>query len=176
MVEPNDDGSTISIAGPDHPRLLSDIAGVLALSGISIRSARMTAMAERGLTRWNVGNTAVDEVRIRHRLERLAGGTLNLEGNQASLPKSGAPPARVEFLGNASRSASVLEVQAADHRGLVWRICRGIADAGVRVRSAHIETLGREAVDVFYLVNGSGSALTPDAMSLVEQRVRQALG
>jgi [protein-PII] uridylyltransferase len=61
----------------------------------------------------------------------------------------------------ASASATVVEVRAADRPGLLYRLGRALAMMGVSVRGARVVTLGAEAVDVFYLQDGSGSPLDP---------------
>ena len=70
-------------------------------------------------------------------------------------PTQIAPP-RVVWLDAASRSATVVEVRAHDSQGLLYRLTRVLADAGMSVRSARIRTLGAEAVDTFYLADGDG--------------------
>ncbi len=57
---------------------------------------------------------------------------------------------------SASRTATVVEVRAHDAPGLLWRIGRALGDCGLDVRAARVETLGAEAVDVFYVVDTSG--------------------
>jgi len=44
---------------------------------------------------------------------------------------------------------------------------------GVDVRSAHLDTLGPQAHDVFYLVGPTGRALAPDVANAVADDVRQ---
>jgi [protein-PII] uridylyltransferase len=66
-----------------------------------------------------------------------------------------APP-KVTLVDDASRTATVIEVRAHDRPGLLWRIGRALGDCGLDVRAARVETLGAEAVDVFYVVDASG--------------------
>jgi [protein-PII] uridylyltransferase len=66
-----------------------------------------------------------------------------------------APP-KVTLVNDASRTATVIEVRAHDRPGLLWRIGRALGDCGLDVRAARVETLGAEAVDVFYVVDASG--------------------
>jgi [protein-PII] uridylyltransferase len=69
----------------------------------------------------------------------------------------------------------VLEVRAGDQRGLVSRVCRVIAESGAFVRSAHIETLGHQAADVFYLVDADGGRLPAHLEAAVVTRVTAVL-
>ena len=125
---------------------------------------------------WDVTNHEVDDVRLRHRLERLLDDPTALTKRLAEPSHDSDLPAHIGFIVGASESASVLEVRAADHPGLVSRICRAISDAGAIVRSAHIETLGRQAVDVFYLADESGGPLAPETERSIETGIRSSLG
>jgi [protein-PII] uridylyltransferase len=66
-----------------------------------------------------------------------------------------APP-KVTLVDDASRAATVVEVRAHDAPGLLWRIGRALGECGLHVRAARVETLGAEAVDVFYVVGADG--------------------
>jgi [protein-PII] uridylyltransferase len=66
-----------------------------------------------------------------------------------------APP-RVTLVDEASRTATVVEVRAHDAPGLLWRIGHALGECGLDVRAARVETLGAEAVDVFYVVGADG--------------------
>ncbi len=56
----------------------------------------------------------------------------------------------------------MIEVRAHDAPGLLHRIGRALETAGVRVRSAHVSTLGANVVDSFYVTDVKGEPL-PDA-------------
>ena len=60
------------------------------------------------------------------------------------------------MIDDASRTATVVEVRAHDAPGLLWRIGRALGECGLDVRAARVETLGAEAVDVFYVVGADG--------------------
>jgi [protein-PII] uridylyltransferase len=59
--------------------------------------------------------------------------------------------------------------------GLLHRIGRALDEAGVRVRTAHVSTLGADAVDAFYLTDAAGLPLEPAAAREVAAQVQQAL-
>ena len=69
----------------------------------------------------------------------------------------------------------MLEVRAHDEPGLLFRVATAIGECGAVVRSAVVGTLGAEAVDVFYLVDTDGNALTGRAMDEVVRAVAVAL-
>jgi [protein-PII] uridylyltransferase len=67
-----------------------------------------------------------------------------------------AAPPKVTLVDDASDTATVVEVRAHDTPGLLWRVGRALGDCGLDVRAARVETLGAEAVDVFYVVDAGG--------------------
>ncbi|WP_435853687.1 [protein-PII] uridylyltransferase [Streptomyces sparsogenes] len=86
-----------------------------------------------------------------------------------------APPPRVTVAPGSSQLATVIEVRAQDAPGLLHRIGRALEDAGVTVRSAHVSTLGANAVDAFYVTDASGAPLRPARAAEVAQEVERAL-
>ncbi len=69
-------------------------------------------------------------------------------------------PPVVQVAHGASSTATVVEVRAQDRRGLVWAVCDVFARHRVDVRTAHLDTLGSQTYDVFYLVGPEGAALS----------------
>jgi [protein-PII] uridylyltransferase len=75
----------------------------------------------------------------------------------------------------ASRLATVIEVRAQDAPGLLFRIGRALEKAGVRVRSAHVSTLGSNAVDAFYVTTPVGTPLPEEEAASVARALEEAL-
>ena len=87
-----------------------------------------------------------------------------------------APPPKVTLVDNASSTATVVEVRAHDEPGLLWRIGRALGECGLNVMAARVETLGAEAVDVFYVTDAAGALLTdPDLRKRTVKMVLSAL-
>ncbi|WP_212911884.1 [protein-PII] uridylyltransferase [Streptomyces sp. TS71-3] len=104
--------------------------------------------------------------RLRADLVRALDGTLDIAGRlaerDAAYPRrrgSTPPPPRVTVAPTGSRRATVIEVRAQDAPGLLHRVGRALDAAGVRVRSAHVSTLGANAVDAFYVTDTDGQPL-----------------
>ena len=96
-------------------------------------------------------------------LRRVLAGRLDVERRlerraRAHRPRKGVPvpPPRVTLIDDASSTATVVEVRAHDRPGLLWRIGHALGSSGIQVRAARVETLGAEAVDVFYVVDADG--------------------
>ena len=73
-----------------------------------------------------------------------------------------APP-KVTLVDDASKTATVVEVRAHDAPGLLWRIGRALGECGLDVRAARVETLGAQAVDVFYVAGADDGPVTDPA-------------
>ncbi|MDF4253178.1 [protein-PII] uridylyltransferase [Streptomyces sp. WMMB303] len=121
--------------------------------------------------------------RLREDLVRALGGSLRLaarlaEREAAYLPRRSAavqPPPRATVAPADSAAATVLEVRAQDAPGLLHRIGRALEDAGVLVRSAHVSTLGANAVDAFYVTDAAGSPLSEVAAARLARRLEAEL-
>ncbi len=121
--------------------------------------------------------------RLRADLVRALDGTLDIPARLAERERAyarrsrglQAPPPRVTVAPGGSRSATVIEVRAQDAQGLLYRIGRALEDAGVTVRSAHVSTLGANAVDAFYVTDADGSPLPSATATELAQAVERAL-
>jgi [protein-PII] uridylyltransferase len=169
--------SRVTITAPDRPGLLWRWAGVLALHRLEIRAATAALVpADAGpmaVTVFDVSprfGSLPDAEALRPDVRRVYDDDLpvaeQLSAREQAYatdgPKPVVPP-RVLWVDDASRTASVLEVRAHDRIGLLYRLTRELAECGLDVRSARINTLGAEVVDTFYLVEADGSAVADPA-------------
>ena len=60
----------------------------------------------------------------------------------------------------ASSNATVVEVRAPDVMGVLYRITNAIAEMGLDIRHAKVQTLGHEVVDAFYVRDGDKHKVT----------------
>ncbi|WP_035797744.1 [protein-PII] uridylyltransferase [Kitasatospora mediocidica] len=185
-------GVRLDLAIPDRPGLLGTVAGVLALHRLAVRSLHLRELDPIGagpvlLLSWTVAaeyGELPEAARLRADLRRALDGSLEvarrLAERDAAAPRrrgiSTPPPVVAIAPGGASASATVLEVRAHDAPGLLHRIGRALDEAGVRVRTAHVSTLGADAVDAFYLTDPAGRPLAPDHAREVAAAVQRTLG
>ncbi|MGW4359201.1 [protein-PII] uridylyltransferase [Streptomyces californicus] len=199
--EPDGDGEVapvgveLLIALPDRPGVLPAAAGVLALHRLTVRSADLRALelpdevGERTdllLLSWRVAaeyGSLPEAARLRADLVRALDGSLDIRARlaerEAAQPRRRgvkAPPPRVAVAAAGSRRATVIEVRAQDAPGLLHRIGRALEESAVRVRSAHVSTLGANAVDAFYVTGADGEPLPPERAAEVVREVEKALG
>ncbi|MFI6688925.1 [protein-PII] uridylyltransferase [Streptomyces sp. NPDC050485] len=186
-------GVELLVAVPDQPQVLPATAGVLAMHRLTVRAAELRAVELPDpvggsvlLLDWRVAaeyGSLPQAARLRADLVRALDGSLDIEGRlaerEAAYPRRRgvqAPPPRVTVAPSASHHATVIEVRAQDAPGLLHRIGRALESAGVRVRSAHVSTLGANAVDAFYVTDGAGAVLTPSEAAEVARSLEAALG
>jgi [protein-PII] uridylyltransferase len=178
-------GSEVTVVAPDRPGLLWRAAGVLASHRLTVRSANASSADGTAVTVFDVEpqfGDSPDPTLVTGDLRRMLLGRLDVEDRlerraRAARPReSKVPPPKVTLIDNASSSATVVEVRAHDEPGLLWRIGRALGDCGLNVQAARVETLGAEAVDVFYVTDYSGGLLTdPDLRKRTVNTVLSAL-
>jgi len=178
-------GGEVTVVALDRPGLLWRAAGVLASHRLAVRGATATAVGDTAVTVFSVApefGDPPDAHLVAADLRRMLEGRLDVEDRlerraRAARPRgSAAPPPKVTLVDGASQTATVVEVRAHDEPGLLWRIGRALGDCGLNVRAARVETLGAEAVDVFYVTSSSGGLLTdPDVRRRVIAAVLSAL-
>ncbi|MGW3122604.1 [protein-PII] uridylyltransferase [Streptomyces sp. NPDC001107] len=190
--DPEPLGVELLIAVPDQAGVLPAVAGVLAMHRLTVRTAELRTLdlpdGVEGsvlLLNWRVAaeyGSLPQAARLRADLVRALDGSLDIAGRlaerDAAYPRRRgvvAPPPRVTVASAASRLATVIEVRAQDAPGLLFRIGRALEDAGVRVRSAHVSTLGANAVDAFYVTGPEGAPLPGDEASAVARKLEETL-
>ncbi|MEU6555446.1 [protein-PII] uridylyltransferase [Streptomyces sp. NPDC046915] len=191
--EPEPLGVELVIAVPDQPGVLPAVAGVLAMHRLTVRTAELRALELPGgfeegsvlLLNWRVAaeyGSLPQAARLRADLVRALDGSLGIAARlaerDAAYPRRRgwvAPPPRVTVAPAASHHATVIEVRAQDAPGLLFRIGRALEEAGVRVRSAHVSTLGSNAVDAFYVTAPKGAPLPGEEAASVARALEEAL-
>ena len=173
-AEPGADGTRVTIIAPDRVGLLADFAGMFALQRIQIRSARIWAQERIGVSIWEVTEPGLDPGYLRDKYDAIAEGRVDpAERLRPADPRELEPS--VEIRPDASETATVLEVRAADRPGVVYLVCAALARLDIAVRSAHVATLGPQAVDVFYLQEAAAGALSETRAADAAHSVRAAL-
>ncbi|MFD4504284.1 [protein-PII] uridylyltransferase, partial [Streptomyces sp. NPDC058457] len=191
--DPEPLGVELLIAVPDQAGVLPAVSGVLAMHRLTVRTAELRSLqlpsdVDDGtvlLLDWRVAaeyGSLPQAARLRADLVRALDGSLDIAGRlaerDAAYPRRRgwvAPPPRVTVASAASRHATVFEVRAQDAPGLLFRIGRALEDAEVRVRSAHVSTLGSNAVDAFYVTGTDRAPLPPEEAASVARKLEETL-
>jgi [protein-PII] uridylyltransferase len=184
LIEDADMGCTVSVAAPDSPGLLATIAAVLALHRLQIYQARVQTIGQRALQTWQVTplfgdppETALLAEEIRRALDGRSdpGAVLRARAQEAEPPRRTAFPepwVRVDSSG----TPSVVEVRAHDRPGLLHAVAQAISSVGVDISGAKVDTLGSDVVDVFFVTDAGGRALSPEQAASVRERILAVLG
>ncbi|WP_043266306.1 [protein-PII] uridylyltransferase [Streptomyces sp. CT34] len=184
-------GVELLIAVPDQAGVLPAAAGVLALHRLTVRAADLRALDPIGqgpvlLLSWRVAaeyGSLPEADRLRADLVRALDGSLDIPARLAERERAYArrsravlaPPPRVTVATGSSRTATVIEVRAQDAHGLLHRIGRALEAAGVWVRSAHVSTLGANAVDTVYVTRHDGTVLPEGEAADLAKALEEAL-
>ena len=173
-VTENGHGGEVTVVATDRLGLLAAVAGVFGLQRVPIRAARAWTQGRLGVSVWQVGQTGLDARVLRQQLEAVLGGRLD-PSSRLRRPTSDELEPSVAVRPGASRQATVLEVRVADRPGVVHHVCAALAGIEVSVRSAHVTTLGPQAVDVYYVQEPSAGALGDERAAAAAHAVRAAL-
>jgi [protein-PII] uridylyltransferase len=172
-VTASSDGSLLTVRAADRVGLMADVAGTLALMRTSVRSARAWTTDGIAVSRWEVAGELPETPIVLRRLESVVSGAVDpaarLRGRPGQLPPS------VSLRHDASREATVLEVRTDDRPGVVFLACRALAAQGLTVRSAHVDTIGPQALDVFYVQEQDAAAPSDERAASAAHAVRRDL-
>ncbi|WP_020174336.1 [protein-PII] uridylyltransferase [Methyloferula stellata] len=165
----------LTVIAPDHPRLLSIIAGACAASGANIVDAQVFTTAD-GLALDTIFISRAfdfdeDELRRANKIalaiERSLLGEIRLQdviaGRRDQRQERGKTfqvPARVTIDNNLSKRFTVVEVSGLDRPGLLFDLTTILSKLELNIGSAHIVTFGEKAADVFYVTDFHGAKIT----------------
>lgn len=186
-IEGVDDRLTVVVS--DRPGLFSRVAGALTLNGLDVLDAAAythdNGMALESFRVESSSGPAISWDRVTDDVARALDGRLALQarvGERARLyarSTRGQLPARppeVRFDVDISPAATVIEVQAPDSIGLLYRATRALAELDLDIRSAKVQTLGHELVDSFYVVDALGQKIEDRArLAEIERAILHAL-
>jgi [protein-PII] uridylyltransferase len=180
----------IMLYTPDHPGLFSQFAGAIAMSGGSIVDAKVftttDGFAVDVFSVQDAEGEAFDDPQRLSRLRQAIARTLRgevwprRELMQRKPLKSKASAFKIRpkvlFDNEASRIATVVEVEALDRVGLLYDVTQALFDSGLSISTSMVATYGERAVDVFYVRDGFGHKIIhPDRLAAIEARLIKAL-
>ncbi len=167
------DDPTVTVVASDRSGLFAEVTGVLALHGLSVRSAVVAGedgvavemfSVEPSRGRWPGAARLADD------LAAVMDGTLPIERrlterartyrNERRIMTPHLVSTQVSVDNNASATATVVEVRAEDVVGQLHRITQALVDCDLDVISAKVSTFGSAVVDAFYVRSPDGSKLT----------------
>ncbi len=164
----------LTVFAPDHPWLLSIIAGACAMAGANIVDAQIftttdgRALDTIALTREFQHDEDEERraARVADSIEKALRGTLKLPDMLANRP---APKGRIRAFAiepdvtinnNWSNRYTMLEVTGLDRPGLLFEVTTTLSKLNLNIASAHVATFGERVVDVFYVTDLLGAKIT----------------
>ena len=160
---------------PDHPWLLSIIAGACAVAGANIVDAQIfTTTDGRALDTISVSreferdeDEARRAARIADSIEEALRGELRLPEVVAKrAPREGthskpSPSSPTVTINNGwSNRYTMVEVTGLDRPGLLFELTATLSKLNLNIASAHVATFGERVVDVFYVTDLFGAKIT----------------
>jgi len=177
------------VFAPDHPWLLSIIAGACALAGANIVDAQIyTTTDGMALDTISVSreferdeDEARRAARIGAAIEQAVRGELRLPEVVA---KRAAPKGRLKAFAiepevtinnQWSTRYTVVEVTGLDRPGLLYELTATLSKLNLNIASAHVATFGERVVDVFYVTDLLGAQITTPTRQAAIKRPLLAL-
>jgi [protein-PII] uridylyltransferase len=163
----------LTVLAPDHPWLLSIIAGACAMAGANIVDAQIFTTTD-GLALDTIALTREFErdedeerraARVADTIEKALKGAIKLPDMLAKRPppkgriRAFAIEPEVTINNNWSNRFTMVEVTGLDRPGLLFELTATISKLNLNIASAHVATFGERVVDVFYVTDLLGAKI-----------------
>jgi [protein-PII] uridylyltransferase len=178
--------TAVTVVAPDHPRLLTGIAGACAAAGGNIVDAQIFTTTD-GLALDTIFVSRAferdeDELRRGQRIASNIEKTLRGEVRLAEIAPQKEPrdlrrgafaiEPEVTIDNSLSRAYTVVEVSGLDRTGLLRDLTASLSSLNLNIGSAHIVTFGEKAVDSFYVTDLTGQKIsTPAKQAAIKRRL-----
>lgn len=169
------DRPVCTVAAPDHPGMLAAVAGVMAANGLNVQElhahTRADGMALEVIRVYDhYGRLTKDGgvARVSADLRAAVEGEVDVAARVRDRAETYAPtrrrtkpptPPEVIVDQEASDFATVVEVHCDDRIGLLFQITEVLAELGLDVHLAKINTVGDRIIDAFYVRDATGGKL-----------------
>ncbi|VFU09821.1 [Protein-PII] uridylyltransferase / [Protein-PII]-UMP uridylyl-removing enzyme [Methylocella tundrae] len=175
VIDPSRGVTELTVIAPDHPKLLSVIAGACAASSANIVDAQVFTTTDGMALDTIVVSRAFDydedelrrASRIAYAVEKALAGDIELK-EMVAARGGGQPSARqktfrvhpeVTIDNTLSARLTVVEVSGLDRPGLLFDLTTALSGLDLNISSAHIATFGERAADVFYVTDLNGEKI-----------------
>ena len=178
----------LTVYAPDHPRLLSIIAGACAMTGANIVDAQIftttdaraldTIAVSRGFERDEDEERRA--ARVATAIEQALRGDLRLPEMVAKRApprgrlKAFAVEPEVTINNQWSNRYTMVEVTGLDRPGLLYELTATLSKLNLNITSAHVATFGERVVDVFYVTDLTGDKISsPTRQAAIKRALLQ---
>jgi [protein-PII] uridylyltransferase len=179
----------LTVLAPDHPWLLSIIAGACAMANANIVDAQIyTTTDGRALDTISLSREFERDEDEQRRASRIADSIEKALRGQLRLPemvgRRAAPKGRIKafalepsvIINNQwSHRYTMVEVTGLDRTGLLYELTATLSKLNLNIASAHVATFGERVVDVFYVTDLMGAQITSPTRQAAIKRALIAL-
>jgi [protein-PII] uridylyltransferase len=174
----------ITVLAPDHPWLLSTLAGACAAAGANIVDAQIFTTTDGRVLDTIAVSREFDQdddesrraARITDTIEKALTGTLKLPEVVARRSaaktrlKAFAIEPDVSINNQWSNRYTVIEVTGLDRPGLLYELTATLSKLSLNITSAHVATFGERVVDVFYITDLLGAKIVSPTRQMAIKR------
>jgi len=179
----------LTVLAPDHPWLLSIIAGACAMAGANIVDAQIyTTTDGRALDTISLSREFDRDEDEERRANRVADSIEKALRGELRLPdmmeKRAAPKGRIKAFAleptvtinnQWSRRYTMVEITGLDRTGLLYELTTTLSKLNLNIVSAHVATFGERVVDVFYVTDLMGAQIASPTRQAAIKRALIAL-
>jgi [protein-PII] uridylyltransferase len=179
----------LTVLAPDHPWLLSIIAGACAMAGANIVDAQIyTTTDGRALDTISLSREFDRDEDEKRRGDRVADSIEKALRGELRLPdmmeKRAAPKGRIKafaleptvVINNQwSHRYTMVEITGLDRTGLLYELTTTLSKLNLNIASAHVATFGERVVDVFYVTDLMGAQIASPTRQAAIKRALIAL-
>ena len=179
----------LTVLAPDHPWLLSIIAGACAMAGANIVDAQIyTTTDGRALDTISLSREFDRDEDEERRANRIADSIEKALRGELRLPdvvaKRAPPKGRIKAFAlepsvtinnQWSHRYTMVEVAGLDRTGLLYEMTTTLSKLNLNIASAHVATFGERVVDVFYVTDLMGAQITSPTRQAAIKRALIAL-
>jgi [protein-PII] uridylyltransferase len=179
----------LTVMAPDHPWLLSIIAGACAMAGANIVDAQIfTTTDGRALDTISLSREFERDDDEQRRASRVADSIEKALRGELRLPdvvtKRAAPKGRIRAFAveptvtinnQWSHRYTMVEITGLDRTGLLFELTGTLSKLNLNIASAHVATFGERVVDVFYVTDLMGAQITSPTRQAAIKRALIAL-
>src|SRR5216683_1615929 len=174
----------LTVLAPDHPWLLSYLAGACAAAGANIVDAQIytttdglaldTIAISREFERDEDEGRRAD--RVTAAIEKALQGDLRLpdvvakRGTAKGRILAFAVEPEVTINNQWSNRYTVVEISGLDRPGLLYELTATLSKLNLNIASAHVATFGERAVDVFYVTDLMGAKISSPTRNAAVKR------
>ena len=179
----------LTVLAPDHPWLLSIIAGACAMAGGNIVDAQIfTTTDGQALDTISLSREFERDDDEQRRADRIASSIEKALRGELRLPdvvaRRAPPKGRikafsiepgVDINNQWSHRYTMVEIVGLDRPGLLYELTATLSKLNLNIASAHVATFGERAVDVFYVTDLMGAQITSPTRQAAIKRALIAL-